>query len=40
MLRAWNDANDVGLHGIAIDSLSYSFFETWDVSKTGYVYFD
>lgn len=40
ILRAWNDTNDVGLHGIAIDSLSYSFFKTWDESKTGYVYFD
>lgn len=40
MLRAWNDENNVGLHGIAIDSIVYNFFESWESSKTSYVFFD
>ena len=41
MQRAWNDQNNVGLSGIAIDSLIYLFFEEcWDRSKTSYIYFD
>lgn len=40
MQRAWNDKNNVGISGIAIDSLIYHFFLTWDNSKTSYIYFD
>lgn len=40
MLRAWNDVNNVGLHGIVIDSIVYNFFESWENSKTSYVFFD
>lgn len=40
MIRAWNDTNSIGLHGIAIDSLIYNFFEFWESSKTGYKFFD
>lgn len=40
MLRAWNDANNVGLHGIDIDTLSSNFFETWNICKTGDECFD
>lgn len=40
MLRAWNDENNVGLHGIAIDSLCYVFFISWDNKKNSFQYFD
>lgn len=40
MLRAWNDTNNIGLHGIAIDSLIYNFFKTWKKPRSGYIFFD
>lgn len=40
MQRAWNDKNNVNLHGIAIDTLIYNFFSTWSEEKTSYIYFD
>lgn len=40
MVRAWNDTNSIGLHGIAIDSLVYNFFEFRDSSTSSYEYFD
>lgn len=40
MQRAWNDENNIGLSGIAIDSLVYNFFSTWTENQTSYLYFD
>ncbi len=40
MIRTWNDSNNIGLHGIAIDSIVYKFFERQERSKTSFRFFD
>ncbi|EAV38995.1 hypothetical protein OENOO_63026 [Oenococcus oeni ATCC BAA-1163] len=36
MMRAWNSENNVGLHGITIDSLIYTFFNNQSICFEGF----
>lgn len=40
VIRAWRTQNNVPISGIAIDTLVCNFFNTWDKTKTSYIWFD
>jgi len=40
MVRAWRENANVKISGIAIDSLVYNFFESWNTGATSFACFD